>query len=181
MSVAVARPHIAELVFHVYERSLHPELFEIYAERRFAIGEHRVTLRLCDTGHMLEIGHGDHAIAELTTTAEHALPKHKRVLDRKLRGCQHEAAGFDWKLQYQTSYQLEQLDATIFRQCHEEMQQDTRTADLAFCAPAPGRFGMGPISLLRVDANSTGLLVHAFHTFPECRAIVKTQSLFEFA
>ena len=36
-----------------------------------------------------------------------------------------------------------------------------------------------PISHIRFEARARGLIIHAFHTFPEERAIVRTQSLFE--
>ncbi len=32
---------------------------------------------------------------------------------------------------------------------------------------------------VRTDAERNGLLVHAVHTFPECSAVVRSQSLFE--
>ena len=36
-----------------------------------------------------------------------------------------------------------------------------------------------PISHVRYEARARGLIVHAFHTFPEERAIVRSQSLIE--
>jgi hypothetical protein len=36
-----------------------------------------------------------------------------------------------------------------------------------------------PITHLRYEARVKGLTVHAFHTFPDERAVVRTQSLFE--
>jgi hypothetical protein len=36
-----------------------------------------------------------------------------------------------------------------------------------------------PISHLHYESRVEGLVVHAFHSFPEERAIVRTQSLFD--
>ena len=43
-----------------------------------------------------------------------------------------------------------------------------------------GRLALGAVSFIDIETRPRGLLVQAFHTFPEDRAIVKSQSLFEF-
>ena len=42
------------------------------------------------------------------------------------------------------------------------------------------RLAVAPLSHIAVEARARSLLIHAFHTFPDDCAIVKTQSLFEF-
>ncbi len=41
------------------------------------------------------------------------------------------------------------------------------------------RMAPAPITHLRYEARIRGLTIHAFHTFPDEHAIVRTQSLFE--
>ena len=41
------------------------------------------------------------------------------------------------------------------------------------------RMAPAPISHIHFESRTRGLSVHAFHSFPDERAIVRTQSLFE--
>ena len=56
---------------------------------------------------------------------------------------------------------------------------DSERVEVAFEFPSATRFSPPPLSLLRVDAQPDSLLVHAYHTFPDGCAVVKSQSLFE--
>ena len=67
----------------------------------------------------------------------------------------------------------------MFLNYHEELIVDCGRADLSHRFPSANRLAPGPISLIRTEADARSLLVHAFHTFPDCCAVVKTQSLFE--
>jgi hypothetical protein len=179
MAVGIARPPVTDLVFHFYERPLHPELFCLLAELRVRHARHEVAVRICEAGHVIALRRGRDTLAEVTADAHQVLPTHKRRIDRRLCGCRHETRTLECGITYQTSFQLERLEPDIFDHCHEELAVDARTADLAYEFPAAGRFGHGPLSLMRVESTRDSLLVHAFHTFPSSLAVVKTQSLFE--
>jgi hypothetical protein len=51
--VLSARPKVAELVFQLYGRVLHPELFEIHASRRIDRGEYSVVVAITHAGHLV--------------------------------------------------------------------------------------------------------------------------------
>jgi hypothetical protein len=179
MAVSFARPNVANLVFHLYGRSVHPELFQVYAESQLWQNSYSAQLQICDAGHVVAFCYGDSTIFEVTATQEQLLPKKKRLLEKRLRGHRDDALRFENGLRYQVSYQLEQLDPDVFVSLHEELLADCNDAEVAHCFPASNRLAPGPVSLLRTEASSHSLLVHAFHTFPENCAVVKTQSLYE--
>jgi hypothetical protein len=74
---------------------------------------------------------------------------------------------------------VEVLDREVYLRFHEELLSDCDRAALALRFPAGNRLAPGPLSLIQTDSSADSLLVHAFHTFPENCAIVKTQTLFE--
>jgi hypothetical protein len=166
-------------VLHVYGRSVHPELFRIFAETEIAQGGYSATLRICDTGHNIDFRYKGHTVTELTATREQLLPQKKRLLEKTLRGCRDESVRFDGGLKYSLSYQMERLDPTVFLNFHEELLADCKRAAIAYRFPAEGRLSPESLSLLRTDTTARSLLIHAFHTFPESGSVLKTQSLFE--
>jgi hypothetical protein len=68
----------------------------------------------------------------------------------------------------------------VFLNLHEELSIDCGRADLAYRFPPANRLAPEALSLIRTEVCPRSLLIHAFHTFPESAAVVKTQSLFEF-
>jgi len=77
------------------------------------------------------------------------------------------------------SFQVERLHPDIFQKLHEELLADCAQTALAHSFPTGNRLAPGALSLIRTEVTSDSLLVHAFHTFPDNDAVVKTQSLFE--
>ena len=180
MSVSSTRPSIADLVFHLYGRSVHPELFETFAETDVRQTRYNAVLRICDGGHAIVVRHEGKTLTEIVTGAHQPLPQRKRLLERRLHGCRNESHQFESGLRYQASYQLEQLEPEVFLNYHEELLSDCARASL-FHRFAPGhRLSPGPISLIRAEIEPRSLLIHTFHTFPESCGVVKTQSLMEF-
>jgi hypothetical protein len=179
MSVSSTRPSIADLVFHLYGRSVHPELFQVCSEFEICQRRYAAVLRICDGGHTIELRQGGKTVTEVMSGARQPLPERKRLLEKRVHGCRNQAHEFE-DLRYQASYQLEQLDPEVFLNYHEELLSDCARASV-YHRFAPGhRLAPGSISLIRAEAEPRSLLVHTFHTFPESCGVVKTQSLFEF-
>lgn len=179
MEVGYARPSVSDLVFHAYGRTVHPELFQVYAEMQVWQEAFSAEIRICDAGHTVGFRHNGNFITEVTASGEQPLPQRKRFLKKRLRGHRDESFHFEDGLRYHVSYQLEQVDPEVFLNIHEELLIDLGTADVSHSFPPAGRLSPGPLSLIRADVGVRSLLIHAFHTFPQSNAVVKTQSLFE--
>ncbi len=179
MSVGFARPNSSNLVFQVYGRSVHPELFQTFAALQIWQQTYNAKIQICDAGHVVCFREGGTTVTEVTATRQQSLPQQKRFLDRRLKGCRDEAVQFDGGLRYSASYQLEKLDPEVYLNAHDELLKDCRRAALFHRFPAASRLAPGPISLIRTEADTQTLLIHAYHTFPENCVVVKTQSLFE--
>ena len=84
--VLSVRPRIAELVFQLYGRSLHPELFDILAFRRIERDDCSVTIRITRSGHVITWEKDTQCLTEVTASHDEPLPERRRLLSYKLRG-----------------------------------------------------------------------------------------------
>lgn len=179
MTVGFARPDVSDLAFHLFDRSVHPELFESFAQRELILGEFALTMRIGDAGHMLQVHAGGRTLCEIATTHSRPLPQHKRFFERRMRGSLEKSVELDEGVCYHVSFHVDQLEPEVFLACQQELLIDSTKAELAHRFPAANRIVPGALSFLTADTWSRNLLVHTIHTFPDNHAIVKTQSLFE--
>ena len=179
MSVRYARPDVSELVFHVYNRTVHPELFTSLKTHEFSSDGYVARVTICEAGHTISLKYRGETLTEVCASIDQSLPQNRRCLARRLRGHRDTSFEFDFGVRYHSSFQLERLDAEVFMNLHEEMTLDCDKANISHRFPSGSRIAPSPLSLIQADLTPRNLLIHTFHTFPEHRAIVKTQSLFE--
>ena len=179
MTVGFARPDVSNLVFRVYDRSVHPELLSVYAEQHLVRGPFDVWLRVCEAGHAISLRCAEGVVTEVAACSEQPLPDHKCRFSKRLSGHRDTAIKLECGIQYHSSYQVERLDPEVFLNFHQEVSLDCDKASLGHRFASGNRLAPGPLSLIQADISSECVLIHAFHTFPENCAVVKTQSLFE--
>jgi hypothetical protein len=179
MGPVFVRPRVAELVFRLYERPLHPELFAAVAARRVEKNGIRVTVRITPTGHVLEWTDGSTTLTELTATSDVELPARGRRLGHRLGGGRGGRCDLAGRIRYQVSSQVEVLPPEQFVRAHEELRSDGARKGLVSHFRGGDRLGLSPLGVVVAEALPGGLAVSAFHTFPDEHAVVKTQSLIE--
>jgi hypothetical protein len=113
------------------------------------------------------------------TSIDRPLPHNRQVLGRRLKGHRDDSVEHDGGILYHVSFQVEYLDPEVFQQCHEELLVDATRARMSHCFAPLSRLAPAPLSVIQTEERPHSLLVHTFHTFPDNRAVVKTQSLFE--
>jgi hypothetical protein len=178
MTVGYVRPDVADMVLRVFERSVHPELFETLCETIIPVGHDQATLRIIRYGHVLEFRTKRHTITEVATSKYEPLPVQSRMVDRRLIGYRtHMIDGQG--IRYHCSYQLDAVPADVYLQVHREMQVDARTATLAASMPGSSVSSPDCLSFLKADLLPEGLVIHSFHTFPDNGAVLRIQTLFE--
>lgn len=179
MHVDAARPKVSELMFHVYERSVHPELFQVYKEQDIWCDTFWAQIQICEAGHTVSFRTARQTVTEVITSADHGLPRQNQRLSKKLRGSRDESLRFGRHLKYHVGFHIELLEPEVFANLHQEMLLDTERVDLSHRFSSGNRLARESLSVIRTDAERNGLLIHAVHTFPECSAVVRSQSLFE--
>ena len=179
MGSPFVRPKVADLVFRLYDRPLHPELFEVVANRAVKRDGYTLSVRLTPTGHVLGWTDGRVHLEEVTATADMELPTAGCRLGHKFDGGRGGRCAFPGGVRYQVSSQLEVLAPEQFPHVHKELADDGARKGLVFHCKTGNRLGLSPLGVVIATAVPAGLSLTAFHTFPDELALIKTQSLIE--
>src|SRR6202044_3435952 len=103
MGVDFLRPPVSELVFHLYGRPLHPELFDILAVRKVQRDNYTLSVWITRTGHVLSWDSGAAHLTEVTAAANQELPGSRCLLTRRVRSEQTDALLCAGGISYQMS------------------------------------------------------------------------------
>jgi hypothetical protein len=176
--VLIVRPKIAELVFQLYRRALHPELFEIYCSRTISRGPYQAKIDITAAGHVVTWAYAGLTLSEVATSAHHPLPLTRRLMSYGLRGQRTDRVRLG-PVSYQMSFQLEPVEPEVFWTFQQELVADGQRQGMLYRFNSSGRMALGAISYINVETRARHMLVQAFHTFPDDYAIVKSQSIFQ--
>ncbi|MBV9124447.1 MAG: DUF2617 family protein [Planctomycetes bacterium] len=179
MSVFSLRPRVSDLVFQLYGRPLHPELFDILAVRKVQREDYELTLRITRTGHVISWENRDVYLTEVTAAAEQSLPEKRRLLSYRLRGEHSGRLTCAFGVSYQTSFQVETLTPEIFLHVHDEILADGGKRGFLHNFQPNHRLALAPLGFIAAEARSSCLFLSTFHTFPDEHTVVKSQSLIE--
>src|SRR5262245_2898551 len=103
MGGPLVRPRVADVVFRLYGRPLHPELFDVLAGRTVARDGYTLAVRLTRTGHLLGWTDGRVHLTELIVTADMELPESGRRLGHKFDGGRSGRTDLGGGVRYQVS------------------------------------------------------------------------------
>lgn len=176
--VLSVRPKIAELVFQLYGRSLHPELFEVQRTRQLERGGYVATVQITNAGHVIAWQYGGLTLTEVAASAHHPLPQRRRLMSHKLKGTCRDKVECRGGVTYQVEFSLEPVERETFWSYQKELTQAGAREGLLHCFEPSGRFGLGAMSYINLESRDRTFKVQAFHTFPDDYAIVKSQSIF---
>jgi hypothetical protein len=196
--VLSARPKVAELVFQLYGRALHPELLEVYRSMRVERGDpeasapdqvgYEARVEITSAGHVVTWRRGKLLLTEVAASAHQPMPEKRRLFSERI-DCEHtEAVDCRGGVRYEVTFALETVTPTALAAYQKEI-------DLAALATGQGnsahddravlvhrfdtsaRVGLGAMSYVDLQARDRTLRVRALHTFPDDNAIVRSQSL----
>lgn len=173
------RPKVAELVFQLYGRVLHPELFATYKSCKIQRGGYQACIDITDAGHVVTWRYQGLTLTEVAASAQHPLPQKRRLLSYNLRGQRSDKIETRGGITYQMNFQLESVEPEVFWTYQQELVDDGQKQGMLHTFAPSGRMALGALSYINVETRNRSLLVQAFHTFPDDCAIVKSQSLFE--
>jgi hypothetical protein len=167
------------LVFQLYGRPLHPELFQIHCSRTIERGNYQAKIDITSAGHVVTWRYGGLTLTEVAASARNPLVKRRRLLSYGLRGQRHDRVDCPGGACYQMSFQLEPAEPEEFWLFQQGLALDGQMRGLLHRFDASGRIATGALSYINIETRSRHLLIQAFHTFPDDYAIVKSQSLFQ--
>lgn len=179
MNAQSCRPRVSDLVFQLYGRPLHPELFDVVAMRKVEREDCQITLRITRTGHVIIWENAEVCLSEVAAACDDLLPDRRRLLSYRLRGEQYGSLSCAHGIHYQMSFQVETLPPEIFWHVHDEILADGAERGFLHNFQPHHRLSLSPLGFVALEGRPGSLIIHAFHTFPDEYTIVKSQSLIE--
>ncbi|MFO0807193.1 MAG: DUF2617 family protein [Gemmataceae bacterium] len=179
MNTTDLRPRVGDLVFHLYDHPLHPELLDTLASRTVRRDDYELTVHITRTGHAITWQTRKIHVTEVTAAGDLVLPVHRALLNQRIHGEHCATVPLGPGLHYQTSFQVEALPQEIFLHVHDEILRDGSKRGLLHNFQPNHRLALAPLGYVTVEAWAGCLLLSSFHTFPSEHTVVKTQSLIE--
>ncbi len=173
------RPRVTDLVFQLYGRVLHPELFEIHASRSIERGGYTATVAITSAGHLVSWRKDGLILTEVAAAASQPLPQKRRLFSYRLLGERSDRMQCRGGACYQMCFQLETVAPELFWTFQQELCTDGGRHGLLHKFESGSRMALGAVSWMSIETKAKSLHVQAFHTFPDDLAIVKSQTLFE--
>ena len=167
-----------ELTFYLFDRPLHPELFNIYASRRFFQGDYEVIIWVTGCSHVVSVFSEGQCLSELICSPEQLLPRLGRREAFRFHGQRNHQCQWGRRFNYSMSFQTEQMSSNLFRSTHRDLTTAAKKRGLFVSFPQLARNDLAPFSYLDYEARCNELQVYAFHAFPEQSTVIKSQSLF---
>jgi hypothetical protein len=175
------KQHVAALRFYLYDRPVHPELFDIYHDHQVAMKGYEAQIWVTGCTHAIGFFHERNSLLEITSDAENILPQRGRLLDMPFRGeKQHECTAVDG-VRYMMNFQVESMSPGVYSKMHHELAKLGAQRGLFVPFPTWRSRALTPFTYIDYDARANELHVFAFHAFPEDLTMVKTQSIFGLA
>lgn len=175
--VISVRPKVAELAFHVFSRSLHPELYALHKTRQIERSAYQARIDITNCGHVVTWNGGGVTVCEVAASAQQPLPRRRCLISKPLKGSRTERAECHGGIKYRTHFQLEAVEPDMFWMVQQQLGSGS-TEGLLHSFDASGRMALGALSYVNVETRQQSMLVQAIHTFPDDGAIVKVESLF---
>ncbi|MCC6285282.1 MAG: hypothetical protein IT439_08285 [Phycisphaerales bacterium] len=163
----------------VYDRALHPELFQLRGRRVFRQGPFEAEAWIMRGSHVLRFECGTMCASELVTEQDTGLPT-ANVVAAYLCAGEHdfEHAFGRPKVTYVSSVQSETLSEHLYLATVEEMRAHARDAECLAVAWDDG----GPcLSVLDVQTYNREIHAQGYHLQALGGVVIRTQTIFEVA
>jgi len=171
---------VSELVFSLYQRPLHPELFTVHASRQVKTELYEAVIWVTDSSHVVSVFAGDVCLTELINAPEQMLPQRGLIERFQFRGQRSHKCTLSRGLSYMTDFQIEKMSPNLYRQSHTDLERFARNRGVFVSFPEQAVGGLEPFSYIDFETRKNELHIHTFHAYPDQITIIKTQSLFEF-
>jgi len=170
---------VSELRFVVYNRALHPELFDIYHDHRIVKAEYEAQVWITGLSHVIGFYRDNAVFAEVIADASAELPVRGKQMSAPFRGERDKQFEHEGGVRYLTSFQVERMSPRLYAKVHADLVE--RGTDQGMYVPFPewATRTQTPFSYLDYEAKVNQLHVFAYHAFPDDLTLIKTQSIFE--
>jgi len=172
---------VSKLRFFLYDRPLHPELFDIYHDHHVVKRAYEAQVWVTGCSHLIGFYRGSSSLVEMTAEADSELPSRGRLLEMPFRGERDHQCKRAEGINYMMNFQVESMSPAVYSRTHHELARLGARRGLFVPFPHWMTRKLTPFTFIDYEAKPSELHVFTFHAFPEDLTIIKTQSIFELA
>jgi hypothetical protein len=170
---------LSSLRFFLYERPVHPELFEILSEVKLHLAGYEASLWITGCSHVVSFFRQDKSLVEVVADSENPLPKRGLAIELPFRGEKaHEQKSLDG-INYMMNLQAEKMSRRVYKHMHRELVRQGKKKGMFLPLPKLTHDSLEACSYIDYDAKPNGLHVLTYHALPDTMCVIKTQSIFE--
>ncbi len=170
---------VSRLRFLLYDRPVHPELFDIYHDCRVIKSAYEAVIWVTGCTHVISFYRGKESLVELLADSQAELPQRGRLLELPLRGEKDHECKRAEGINYMMNFQVESMSPAVYSKTHHDLARLGSRRGLFVPFPTWMARSLTPFSYIDYDAKPNELHVFAFHAFPQDLTVIKTQSIFE--
>lgn len=171
---------IEELTFSLFQRPLHPELFQIYASRRLRTEKYEAIIWITGCTHVVSVFAGDQCLSEVVSAPGQLLPQRGLIERFRFRGPRTHKCTLGRTISYITDFQVEKMSANLYQQSYIDLKKFARNRGVFVKFPELEIGGLAPFCYIDFEARRNELHIHTFAAYPDQVTMIKTQSLFDF-
>ena len=171
---------IDELTFSLFQRTVHPELFQIYAKRQLKTDKYEANIWITGCTHVASVHAKNVCLTEVVSAPGQMLPQRGLIERFRFRGPRSHKCTLSRGLSYMTDFQIEKMSANLYRQSHIDLEKFARNRGVFIKFPALEVDGLQPFCYIDYEARQSELHIHTFAAYPDQVTMIKTQSLFDF-
>jgi hypothetical protein len=168
-----------DLNLFLYDRPLHPELFQHFADYRIRQGGYVADIWITGLSHVVTVTMGHRSVTELVFSDQEMLPTRGVLTRFRIKGerdADREAAD-GWH--YMVSSQVETMAEPLYKSVHNDLIRHAARRGWHYAYEQWADGELVPFTYIDHEARDREFHIHAFHAFPQDRTLVKTQSIFE--
>ncbi len=170
---------VSRMRFLLYDRPLHPELFDIHLDRHIVKTSYEARIWITGCAHVISFYRDRRSLVELMADPDTDLPQRGLVLELPFRGeNEHEIKRAEG-INYMMNFQVETMSPAVYSRTHHDLAKLGAHRGLFVPFPMWMAQSLTPFSYVDYDAKPNSLHVFAFHAFPQDLMLIKTQSIFE--
>lgn len=169
----------ADLNLFLIDRPLHPELFRHYANYRVNQIRYHADIWFVGLAHVVTVTSGQRSLTELVCTDSDMLPARGILTRFRMKGERDLERRSPDGWHYMVSSQVETMDDALFKSVHHDLVKHAQKKGWYSQFDQWTDGDMTPFSFIDHEAWDGQFHIHAFHSFPQERTMVKTQTIFE--
>lgn len=176
MKITNTKLAVTQMTFSLYDRPVHPELFNIFARQRLITERYDVLIWATGCSHVLNIFAGQATLVEILSLPNQLLPRHGLVKKFDLSTQQKHTCSHNASFSYLSRMTVKKMSPKLYEQSHTDLNRFARNRGVFVTFPKLAVKNLEPFTYIDFEARKDQLYVHTFHAYPRDRTIIRIQS-----